>query len=49
MIKDPVCGTEVNPQNAVRVQYKGQTYYFCSQMCKTMFGREHQKYLKIEQ
>ena len=47
MIKDPVCGMTVNPQHAAAsVRYKGQTYYFCSQMCKTLFEREPEKYLK---
>ncbi|MCL5612389.1 MAG: YHS domain-containing protein [Chloroflexi bacterium] len=50
MIKDLVCGTAVNPQNAtVKTLYKGQTYYFCSQLCKTMFEREPEKYVKSEE
>ena len=49
MIKDPVCGMMINPQNAkLKTQYKGQTYYFCSQLCKTMFEREPEKYAKNE-
>ena len=47
MIKDPVCGMMINPQNAkFKTQYKGQTYYFCSQFCKTMFEREPEKHAK---
>lgn len=49
MIKDPVCGMTINPQHAVSVQYGGKTYYFCSQMCKTLFEREPEKYLKTQQ
>ena len=50
MIKDPVCGMEINPQHATAsIQYKGQTYYFCSQLCKTMFEREPEKYAKGEE
>ena len=45
MVKDPVCGMIVNPQNAITVRYQGQTYYFCSQMCKMMFEREPGKYV----
>ncbi|MEW6405168.1 MAG: YHS domain-containing protein [Chloroflexota bacterium] len=49
MHKDPVCGMTVNPQNtATSVQYRGQTYYFCSQQCKTMFERETEKYIQPE-
>ena len=37
----------INPQNAtIKTQYKGQTYYFCSQLCKSMFEREPEKYVK---
>ncbi len=50
MIKDPVCGMAINPQNAtVKTRYKGQIYYFCSQLCKTMFEREPEKYVKSEE
>jgi len=50
MIKDPVCGMPVNPQQAaISIQFKGQTYYFCSQLCKTMFEREPEKYVKSEE
>lgn len=44
--KDPVCGMKINPQSAVAtVQYEGQTYYFCSQLCKSVFERESEKYV----
>ena len=50
MVKDPVCGMTVNPQNAAAsINYKGQTYYFCSALCKTMFEREPEKYVNIGQ
>jgi Cu+-exporting ATPase len=50
MIKDPVCGMTVNPQQAAAsIQYKGKTYYFCSQMCKMMFEREPEKYAQTNQ
>jgi len=50
MNKDPVCGMTVNPQHAVAsIQYNGQVYYFCSLVCRTMFERESEKYLKIEE
>lgn len=49
MIKDPVCGMTVSPQNAITVRYQGQTYYFCSQMCKMMFEREPEKYATAAQ
>ena len=50
MTKDPVCGMTVNLQHAAAsIQYKGQTYYFCSPLCKTMFEREPEKYIKSEE
>jgi P-type Cu+ transporter len=50
MIKDPICGMNVNPQTAAfSVHYRGQTYYFCSQMCRMMFEREPEKYEKVEE
>ncbi len=50
MNKEFVCSVTVNPQHAVAgVQYEGQTYYFCSQLCKTMFEREPEKHNKAEE
>jgi P-type Cu+ transporter len=50
MIKDPVCGMNVNPQTTVfSVHHRGQTYYFCSQLCRMMFEREPEKYVKVEE
>jgi P-type Cu+ transporter len=35
---DPVCGMTISPDDAVgHVEYKGQTYYFCSQSCLDQF------------
>ena len=45
MAKDPVCGMEVNEKVAKhKTEYKGKTYYFCNQMCKTTFDRNPAKY-----
>lgn len=46
MAIDPVCGMEVDPaQAAGSVEYKGETYYFCSPGCKRSFEKEPEKYL----
>ena len=46
MAKDPVCGMEVDPQQAARTsEYQGQTYYFCAPGCKKSFDKEPEKYL----
>ncbi len=50
MEKDPVCGMTIDPKTAAAsTRYKGKTYYFCSKMCKTMFEREPEKYVKAEE
>jgi P-type Cu+ transporter len=37
-VLDPVCGMTISPDDAVgHVDYKGQTYYFCSQSCIEQF------------
>ena len=46
MVKDPVCGMDVDPKTAAgKSEYKGQTYYFCSNGCKRAFDKEPEKYL----
>ena len=34
MAKDLICGMDVDEETALRSEYKGQTYYFCSPACK---------------
>jgi L-lactate dehydrogenase len=46
MVKDPVCGMEVNEIHAGhRTQYRGDTYYFCSESCKAAFENHPEKYV----
>ena len=45
MVKDPVCGMEIDPKTAAgKSEYQGQTYYFCCSGCKKSFDKEPQKY-----
>ena len=45
-LKDPVCGMDIDPATAAgKSEYKGQTYYFCSQGCKRAFDKEPEKYV----
>ena len=47
---DPVCKMEVDPQNPpFKILYQGETYYFCAQVCKHLFERAPEKYIKIEE
>ena len=46
MAKDPVCGMEVDPNDAAAtVEHEGQTYYFCSQDCADSFRDDPDSYL----
>lgn len=41
MVKDPVCGMEVDEKKAVAsLVYGDKTYYFCAQACKRAFEKE---------
>lgn len=44
--KDPVCGMDVDPAKALKVEYRGKTYYFCSESCKTKFQKDPGSYLE---
>lgn len=45
MAKDPVCGMTVDETRAgARSEYRGQTFYFCSQDCKNKFDKNPDMY-----
>jgi Cu+-exporting ATPase len=49
LVKDPVCGMDVDPHSAKhRADYAGHTYYFCSAQCRERFVAEPTKYLAPE-
>jgi Cu+-exporting ATPase len=44
-MKDPVCGMDIDPNNAAATEeYQGKTYHFCSAACQDKFKTEPQKY-----
>jgi Cu2+-exporting ATPase len=46
VVHDPVCGMELVPESAYsRLEYKGQTLYFCSRDCEEKFMKEPEKYI----
>jgi Cu+-exporting ATPase len=46
-VTDPVCGMQVEPAKAAgKSEYKGQTYYFCSDYCKRRFDAAPESFLK---
>lgn len=43
----PVTGDKMKKSKAYdKVEYKGKTYYFCCDMCKPMFLKDPEKYIK---
>ena len=49
MVKDPVCGMTIDPKTAAgKSEYKGQTYYFCSNGCKRAFDKDPEKYVTAQ-
>ena len=49
MAKDPVCGMDIQPEQAAgQSEYKGQTYYFCCPACKQQFDQEPQRYAQSQ-
>jgi Cu+-exporting ATPase len=45
MAKDPVCGMQVNEQQAAGTsKYQGETYYFCSPGCQERFDQNPERY-----
>jgi Cu+-exporting ATPase len=46
MVKDPVCGMDIEPGAAAgRSEYQGQTYHFCGAKCKEKFDLKPEQYL----
>ena len=46
MVKDVVCGMDVDPDTApAKSEYEGTLYYFCAPGCKVDFDADPQKYL----
>ncbi len=41
MKRDPVCNMECSEDVAVRTDFEGETYYFCSEGCRDKFLEEH--------
>jgi YHS domain-containing protein len=46
--KDLVCGMDVDPGKAAgnKSEYRGKTYYFCSDHCKKEFDKDPKKFLQ---
>ena len=40
MAIDPICGMEVDEKTGLRLEHEGETYYFCSPVCRDKFLAE---------
>lgn len=45
MLRDPVCGMEVDERPALKTNYKGKDYYFCSPTCLEQFRKNPEKFV----
>ncbi|MCX8188734.1 MAG: YHS domain-containing protein [Nitrososphaeria archaeon] len=46
MVVDVVCKMDVDPKKTKhKTEYKGTTYYFCSESCQKSFQQNPSKYL----
>ena len=45
MVKDLVCGMEVNETSAYSLIFEDEKYFFCSQGCRAEFKRRPQEYM----
>lgn len=49
MVKDPVCGMEIDEEKAVvQQEHEGKTYYFCSVSCRDKFKASPQEYTQTQ-
>jgi len=47
MPRDPVCGAVLDEKTSrFKMNYEGETYYFCSVTCKKRFKRNPRKFAK---
>lgn len=46
IVTDPVCGMQIEPDDAAgTAEYRGMTYYFCSQACLDAFEADPSAYV----
>jgi YHS domain-containing protein len=44
--RDPVCGTDVDPEGApARAVHRGVVYFFCTRACRTEFETDPTRYV----
>jgi YHS domain-containing protein len=45
-VVDPVCGMAIERNEAVVVEYRGKTYYFCEDVCAEIFREEPERWVE---
>jgi len=46
LVRDPVCGMRIDPDDAVDVIiYKGKIYYFCAHSCCNKFNEQPDRFI----
>ena len=48
MATDPICRMTVDEKTGPHSDYKGETYYFCSQHCLAKFKEDPEKWLSAQ-
>ena len=44
LVKDPVCGMEIDPRRALEYEYKDKIYHFCSSNCESHFKQDPERF-----
>jgi YHS domain-containing protein len=47
-LRDPVCGMKVNSVAALSLNYRGNTYYFDSEECLTVFQKNPEQFASMD-
>jgi Cu+-exporting ATPase len=43
---DPVCGMNVDEENALKATFRGREYFFCSEECQHRFESDPDRYVE---
>ncbi|MBI2085601.1 MAG: YHS domain-containing protein [Candidatus Aenigmarchaeota archaeon] len=46
LVRDPVCGMDVDEKSAIKKEHKGKFYFFCSKNCEQNFSNNPEKFAK---
>jgi len=48
-VRDEVCGMSVDSASAsANVEFRGKTYYFCSEQCRSQFVEHPDRYVAVQ-